>query len=396
MPDTLHTYLNDKNEAHTVDVVHQLAQHTQDAFLVTAAEPFARPKGPEVVYVNPAFSRMTGYTQEDIIGQTPRILQSDATDKKELGRIRRALEAWAPVRAVLLNNQKTGAPFWVELDIVPIADNRGWYTHWASIQRDVTERVENEKRLAKALDLAEQAAATKASFLATVSHELRTPLNAIIGFSDVLEREILGPHAVGAYRNYSSDIRRSGEHLLDLVNDLLTVSEAAGKSDLLDLSAVSLTNLFERVLPMVRQRGNEMGVAIHHGPLEANLTAITNDRAARQIIINLVTNAVKASPPSTPVLIDLRKAPDGNFINLSVRDQGQGIPDDVVRHLGKEFKLLRDAYVSRGSGFGLGLAIVDRVCRATGAKIGFEKPPSGGTVVTVKFPTAKSSENLSS
>lgn len=389
MPDTLHTYLNDRNEPHTVDVVHQLAQHTHDAFMVTAAEPISRPHGPEVVYVNPAFTRMTGYAPEEILGRTPRILQSSATDKAELGRIRQALDSWSPVRAVLLNQQKSGAPFWVELDIVPIADKTGSYSHWASIQRDVTERVENERRLASALELAEQAAVAKASFLATVSHELRTPLNAIIGFAELLERQVLGPHSVSAYQTYCSDIRRSGEHLLELVNDLLTVSEAAGKREFFELSPVSLNAVFDRIMPMIAQRGHETGVAVQRLPGdEQHVIANTNERAARQIMINVITNAVKASPPSTPVYVDLAKAPDGNYLHFSVKDQGRGIPDEVVQQLGKEFKLIRDSYVSRGSGFGLGLAIVDRLCQAIGARIDFQKPPSGGTVATVLFPAA--------
>lgn len=109
--------------------------------LITEAEPIDRSEGgPKVVYVNDAFVRMTGYANEEIIGQTPRLLQGPATSRSELDRIRRALERWEPVRAELVNYTRSGDPFWVEMDIVPIADDRGWYTHWVSVQRDVTER----------------------------------------------------------------------------------------------------------------------------------------------------------------------------------------------------------------------------------------------------------------
>src|SRR5690606_28206011 len=103
------------------------------------------PAGPKIVYVNEAFVRRTGYQFEEVIGKTPRILQGAKTQPLELARIRRALEAWQPVRAELINYTKEGEEFWMELDIVPIADDKGWYTHWVSVERDITERKKAEE-----------------------------------------------------------------------------------------------------------------------------------------------------------------------------------------------------------------------------------------------------------
>lgn len=134
--------VTDERAAQTrLRLLDQAVSRLNDVVLITEAEPIDRSEGgPKVVYVNDAFVRMTGYANEEIIGQTPRLLQGPATSRSELDRIRRALERWEPVRAELVNYTRSGDPFWVDMDIVPIADDRGWYTHWVSVQRDVTER----------------------------------------------------------------------------------------------------------------------------------------------------------------------------------------------------------------------------------------------------------------
>jgi PAS domain S-box-containing protein len=112
---------------------------TNDAVLITEAEPIDEP-GPRILYVNPAFTRMTGYTLEEVLDKTPRILQGEKTDRASLERIRTALETWQPVRVDLINYRKDGTEFWVEMSIVPIADQTGGFTHWVSVHRDISDR----------------------------------------------------------------------------------------------------------------------------------------------------------------------------------------------------------------------------------------------------------------
>lgn len=121
--------------------------NANDAVVITEAEPIDGPEGPRIVYVNEALLRNTGYSAGEVIGQTPRLFQGPDTDRATLDKIRTALERWEPVRAELLNYRKDGTAFWIEVEIVPVADGDGWYTHWVSVQRDVTERKAAEQRL---------------------------------------------------------------------------------------------------------------------------------------------------------------------------------------------------------------------------------------------------------
>jgi PAS domain S-box-containing protein len=122
-------------------------ERAEDTFLITEAEPVDMP-GPRILYVNQAFEKMTGYTAQEVIGQTPRILQGPKTDRAALDRIRTALISWKPVREEMTNYRKDGSEFTVDLSIVPIADEKGWYTHWMAIQRDTTEQTQVRAEIA--------------------------------------------------------------------------------------------------------------------------------------------------------------------------------------------------------------------------------------------------------
>ncbi|MES2887976.1 MAG: PAS domain-containing protein [Pseudomonadota bacterium] len=121
------------------ELTQRLGDCTDDAIVVSEAEPVADP-GPRIVYVNPAFTRMTGYSAEEVLGRSPRLLQGEGTSWQTRHRLRQAFNRWEAVRAELLNYRKDGSTFWVELNIVPVADDQGWYRYWVAVQRDVTER----------------------------------------------------------------------------------------------------------------------------------------------------------------------------------------------------------------------------------------------------------------
>lgn len=135
-----------KRQAEQIRLLQSVVVNTHDAVLITEAEPIDEP-GPRIIYVNEAFTRITGYSPQEVIGKTPRILQGAKTDRKQLDKVRIALSQWQPVAIEIINYRKDGSEFWVELSIVPVANKQGIYTHWISVQRDITERKKTEKAL---------------------------------------------------------------------------------------------------------------------------------------------------------------------------------------------------------------------------------------------------------
>ncbi len=132
-----------KKEEQQLKLLESVITNTNDSILITEAEPFDEP-GPRILYVNSAFTKLTGYAAEEVIGKTPRILQGSKTDKLELDRLKYHLQNWQPYEGTLLNYKKNGEEFWINLSITPVADEKGWFTHWISIQRDVTEQKNQE------------------------------------------------------------------------------------------------------------------------------------------------------------------------------------------------------------------------------------------------------------
>ncbi|MCY7382064.1 MAG: PAS domain S-box protein [Microcoleus sp. CAN_BIN18] len=164
---------------------------TNDAVLITEAELMDEP-GPRIFYVNPAFTRMTGYTLEEVLGKTPRILQGEKTDRASLDRIRTALETWQPVRVDLINYRKDGTEFWVELSIVPIANETGCFTHWVSVQRDISGRKLAEAALQQLNELLEMRVFQRTRELEISQTELRE--------SEALFRSLSESSPVGIFK----------------------------------------------------------------------------------------------------------------------------------------------------------------------------------------------------
>lgn len=173
-----------------------VVENANDAILVTEAEPVEEP-GPRIVYVNRAFTRMTGYAAEEVLGATPRILQGSDTDPASRDEIRRALENWRPVLVEIVNYRKDGSAFWVELNIVPVADGEGRYTHWVSVQRDVTQRRRREAADLRLWDRAMTASSN--GIIITDPNQADNPIvyvnPAIERITGYLSEEMLGRNA---------------------------------------------------------------------------------------------------------------------------------------------------------------------------------------------------------
>ena len=191
---TLHSTTNER-----LRLLESVVVNANDAVLITEAEPVDLP-GPRILYANAAFTRVTGYSLEEVLGKTPRILQGPDTNAEPLKRLKAALKAWKPVEVELQNYRKDGSTFWVELSIVPVADETGWYTHWVSVQRDVSERKQNEEdavrfRLAQVHNAAlakevEERMRSEAELAHTAFHDHLTGLRNRAYFLDRLKTSV--------------------------------------------------------------------------------------------------------------------------------------------------------------------------------------------------------------
>ncbi|MBB3542003.1 MULTISPECIES: HAMP domain-containing sensor histidine kinase [unclassified Rhizobium] len=207
---------------------------------------------------------------------------------------------------------------------------------------------------------AEEANLAKSRFLASMSHELRTPLNAILGFSEVMSAEVMGPLNNPTYKEYTSDIHRSGEHLLNLINEILDLSRIeAGKYELSE-EAISLLNISEDCIGMVQLRARGKNITISQ-QFEPELPAVwADEKSLRQVVLNLLSNAVKFTPQSGEIHVKVGwTAGGGQYI--SIKDNGPGIPEDEIPVVLSAFGQGSIAIKSAEQGTGLGLPIVQAI-----------------------------------
>lgn len=231
---------------------------------------------------------------------------------------------------------------------------------------------------------AQQANRAKSEFLANMSHELRTPLNAIIGFSEVLAAQIYGTLPL-RYLDYSKDILGSGKHLLDVINDILDMSRIeAGHYDL-KLSNVNVARTVEAALKIVGNRAENKQQTLRF-QFDGDLPVTrTDSRAIKQIIVNLVGNAIKFTPPQGAIHVQVRPGPDKR-IEILVGDNGPGIRQGHISHVFDPFWQAEESRSRRHEGTGLGLAICKNLVDLLGGTIRLESVYGEGTTVTISLP----------
>ena len=368
-----------------LELVRAVVEHTNDGVLITEAEPLDEP-GPKIVYVNPSQRQNSGYSREEIIGRTPRIFTGPNSSTETSRQIREAMERWEPIQVEVLNYRKDGSEYWSDLSIVPVSNESGWYTHWVSVQRDITARKAQEMVLQKqavelreAKEMAELATQAKSDFLATMSHELRTPMNGIIGMTSMLRETKLDEEQ----KEYMETIRFSGEALLELINDILDYSKGeAGRIELEEYS-FDLIHLieesFELVAPKARAKGVKLAYVLS-ADIRPNLRG--DSSRLRQVIVNLLSNAVKFTEQGE---VSMRITLEESFeeaeylLRFEVKDSGIGIPKDRQSRLFKPFSQVDTSMTRRFGGTGLGLAICLDLVTLMQGEIGVESEAGQGS-----------------
>lgn len=259
---------------------------------------------------------------------------------------------------------------------------------FCAVLRDITQWKKAEEDLVSARRMAETASEQKSEFLARVSHEIRTPLNAIIGFSDVMIEERFGPIGNDRYRGYLRDINRSGIHVLDLINDLLDISKIeAGKMEL-TYEAVDLNQLVTETVALLQPQANGERIIIRTSLSRAVPRVVADARSIRQIVLNLVSNAIKFTPANGQVIVSTVYEGNGEVV-LRVRDTGMGMSEREIEHAMKPFHQVHVTQDKRGQGTGLGLPLTKALVEANRAYFDLESTPGEGTIAHVHFPTQR-------
>ncbi len=232
---------------------------------------------------------------------------------------------------------------------------------------------------------AEAANIAKSRFLATMSHELRTPLNAILGFSEVMKSEILGPHANPTYKEYANDIHESGQHLLNLINEILDLSRIEAGRYELNEEPVTLADVVEDCQRLLKLRAQKKGLEIIESVADDLPQIWADERAVRQVCLNLLSNAVKFTPSGGKITISIGPTADGGQF-MSIKDTGPGIPEEEIPRVLKTFGQGSLAHQSAEGGTGLGLPIVINLMELHGGTFDLKSKLRQGTEVTVTFP----------
>jgi two-component system cell cycle sensor histidine kinase PleC len=230
---------------------------------------------------------------------------------------------------------------------------------------------------------AESANRSKSEFLANMSHELRTPLNAIIGFSEVIKNEMFGEIQTPKYTEYASDIHKSGQYLLDVISDILDMSKIEAGRITLDIHECDIDAVVEESLRIVEPRAKEGGVTLA-SEIKSGVVVEGDKRALKQVLINLLTNAVKFTPAGGSVTLRTITSPEQ--VRICIEDTGIGIPERDIEKLGRPFEQVENQMTKSRSGSGLGLAISRSLIELHGGVFSIESEEDLGTTVSFTLP----------
>jgi two-component system, cell cycle sensor histidine kinase DivJ len=261
-----------------------------------------------------------------------------------------------------------------------------------AITRDISDRKSQEAELIRTRDEAESASRAKTQFLANMSHELRTPLNAVIGFSEILHRELFGTLGEARYRDYARLIHESGEHLLNVVNDILDMSKIeAGKFKIFK-EPFDVAPLVKSCCDIMRHTAEQRSLSLimDVAPRIPELPA--DKRACKQMLLNVISNAIKFTDPGGWVRVSARLA--GGNVEFIVADNGMGIAEQDLPQLGNPFVQANNSYDRSYDGAGLGLSVVKGLARLHGGRLELASVLGEGTIATITLPLDGAGESV--
>ena len=354
-----------------------VARYANDSVIV------ADPTG-HILWVNEAFTRITGYSREEAIGKRPGTLLDGAdTSVATTTAIEDAVASGRPLRTELINYRKDGTKIWVETNQVPIYNEAGNVEMIIAIERDVTADKYHMEELAVAKRAAEDGERAKTQFLATMSHEIRKPMNGIIGMADLLNDESLNTEQKG----YVETIRYSAEALMRIINDILDFSKLDAGKSVINPVDFDLLGCVESAVSILRPKAIEKDIFVELNCLTPVPPLLRGDDGRiRQIVINIVGNAIKFTKHGG-VTIDLScyDNSEGSLVTLDVSDTGIGIAEDRVEQIFDQFSQANGEITRQYGGTGLGLTISRILAHEMGGDISIRSTLGTGSTFTISL-----------
>ncbi|MEW2915280.1 PAS domain S-box protein [Leisingera sp. JC11] len=344
-------------ELHRLSLV---AKHASDSIILTDADR-------RILWVNEAFTRATGYLASDAIGRTPsELLDGPKTDASVIQEMNRHKDLGIRYHNEVLNYTKSGGEVWFDTNIVPVTSADGNVDLIIGIERDITHSKQRERELAEAKLAAEQADRAKSEFLANMSHEIRTPMNGIIGMADLLAEAELPPDE----RQNVETIRSSAQALLKIINDILDLSRLEAGKFSISAEDFNLRDCVSSAANLFRPKAQEKGLPLDISYMDGLPKRMHGDDGRlRQILVNLIGNAVKFTTEGR-ISVRVSHAPGDPYrLVVEVEDSGIGISENQARHIFDRFTQADAATTKAFGGTGLGLTISSMLAKRMGGGI---------------------------
>ncbi len=338
----------------------------------------------KIVKVNQAWEKVLGYRAEELEGQ-PMLSFIHPDDVAASHSQMQRIETERDVTGIINRYRcRDGSYRYLEWR----ARQEGELVY--GIARDVTERLAIEREMAEAKAAVEAASRAKSAFLANMSHELRTPLNAILGFSEIIRDSVLGdaPSAWTKYREYAGSVHASGAHLLSLISEVLDLSKIESGGHRLHIERFDMQSVIQDSLMLVKPQAERAKVSILPVDVGGDVLVDADMRAIKQVIVNLLANAVKFTPGGGEIKVCCHE--EGGAVHVKIRDSGIGIAQELQESVFEAFHQ-GDAKLARQyGGTGLGLSVCRRLVEMHGGRIWLESTPNLGTTVFFHFPKRNS------
>lgn len=338
------------------------------------------------INVNESFLKFFGVEQDEVIGRTSWDMNIWADTETRAKLVSEILERGRVQDFEALVNMRDGSQSLITFNATKLDFNGEELL--LMIARDITDQHSRREELRESKESAELANRTKSEFLANMSHELRTPLNAILGFSEAITREMFGPISEARYVDYANDIHTSGQHLLEIINDILDLSKVeAGKLEL-EIDEVSVRETFEQCLRLVNERAVYAGLIIKLNLPKRPVSILADQRRMKQVFLNLLSNAIKFTREGGEIELACKVTKAGGC-QLSVKDNGVGMDEVGVEKALTPFGQVDSSLSRKEEGAGLGIPLVVAFIDMMDGELTLESAPDVGTAVTIHFPPDK-------